>query len=137
MRLTYLCLGEYHAVRGHLPTIYENIEIPTIDEKGSSLSLPDPVKKTNMSNKDNMINFAFSCLSIIRRNTKLQVGLVRIGQESKPDMPQGLVHETLILSVLLFTFALKLPDRRAENFHCFNLLRFFGNSLARLFVCFF
>ena len=45
MRLTYLYIGGNHAIRGQFPAKYENIEIPTIDEKGSSLSLPDPLKK--------------------------------------------------------------------------------------------
>ena len=32
MRLTYLCLGGNHAIRGQFPAKYENIEITTIDE---------------------------------------------------------------------------------------------------------
>ena len=65
-----------------------------------------------MSNIHNTIDFLFTGFDAIKQNIKVQVYLVRISQDNKPDKPQGLIHETLTLSVLLFTFALRRPDRR-------------------------
>ena len=108
-----------------------HLNVETID-KWANVSPSDPMKNPWMSNIHNMIDFLFTSVDAFKQNIKVQVCSVHISQENKPDTPQGLIHETLTLSLLLFTFALRCPDRRARDFQCYVLSHSFKLSHWRI-----